>query len=171
MIRDGWSELYFYANTSKEMNSMVPAILGSCGYTYESNVVKDKKWNLYETQLFPTQLEQHNMQSAKVVFLLEEEGEDLSIKRNVEHYASFTTPTQKNRFVNTLNIEGFSFKDDVSSEEFENGVAIVKEHAVTYEEVTKEVQKVFEALKETQGFYEGWSTTLVSDLESEDEDI
>ena len=164
MIRDGWSEFYFYTSSSKEMNSMIPSILGTCGYTYESNVVKDKKWNLYETQLFPTQLQQHHMQSAKVIFLLEEEEDDISIKRSVEHYASFLTPTQKNKFINSLNLDGFSFKDDVSSEEFENGVAIVKEHAVTYEEVTKVVTELFEALKATQGFYEGWSTTLVSDI-------
>ena len=171
MVRDGWSELYFYSSSSKEMNSMVPSILGTCGYTYESNIVKDKKWNLYETQLFPTQLQQHNMQSAKIIFLLEEEGDELSVKRSVEHYASFFTPTQKNKFINSLNLEGFSFKDDISADEFENGVALVKEHAVTYEEVTKEVEKVFEALKGTQGFYEGWSTTLINDVETEEENI
>ena len=42
MIRDGWSEFYFYTSSSKEMNSMIPSILGTCGYTYESNIVKDK---------------------------------------------------------------------------------------------------------------------------------
>ncbi len=166
MIRDGWSEFYFYANTSKELNSMAPAILQSCGYVYESNIVKDTKWNLYETQLFPTELQQHNIQSAKIVFLLEEEGDNLATIRSVEHYVSFETPTQKNRFINTLHVEGFSFKDDISSEEFENGIALVKEHSVTYEEVTKVIAELFEFIKQEKGFYEGWSTHLITEEES-----
>lgn len=161
MVRDGWSEFYFYSSTSKELNSMVPSILKSCGYPYESNIVRDTKWSLYETQLFPTELEQHNMQSAKIIFLLEEEGDTLHVERDVEHYVSFLTPTQKNRFISTLNIDGFSFKDDLSSDEFEHGVALIKNHAVTYEEVTKVVKELFDFIKQEQGFYEGWSTMLV----------
>lgn len=165
MVKDGWSEFYFYSNDSKELNSMVPSILKSSGYAYESNIVKDKKWNFYETQLFPTELEQHNIQSAKVIFLLEEEGDDVSVKRDVEHYVSFETPTQKNRFVNTLALDGFSFKDDISTEEFEHGVALLKVHSVNYEEVTKAVAELFEFVKTEKGFYEGWSTTLANEVE------
>ncbi len=162
-IVDGWSEFYFCASSSKELNSMVTAMLKNTGYVYESNIIKDKKWNFYETQLFPTELELIHIQSSKIIFLLEEEGEDLSIPRDVEHYVSFLTPTQKNRFVNTLDIEGFSFKDDISSEEFEHGVALVKKHTVTEEDVKKVVEELFLKIKEEQGFYEGWSTTLVNE--------
>jgi len=160
-VVDGWNELYFYSSDSKELNSMSTAILKESNYVYESNVVKDKKWNLYETQLFPTELEQHNMQTAKTIFLLEEEGDDLGSLRDVEHYVSFETPTQKNRFINTLNIEGFHFKDEISSDEFQHGVALVKNHAVTYDEVTKVVAELFEFIKKENAYYEGWSTTLV----------
>ncbi|MCD4667036.1 MAG: DUF695 domain-containing protein [Sulfurimonas sp.] len=162
-IVDGWSEFYFCASSSKELNSMVTAMLKNTGYVYESNIIKDKKWNFYETQLFPTELELIHIQSSKIIFLLEEEGEDLSIPRDVEHYVSFLTPTQKNRFVNTLDIEGFNFKDDISSEEFEHGVALVKKHTVTEEDVKKVVEELFLKIKEEQGFYEGWSTTLVNE--------
>ncbi len=161
-VVDGWNEFYFYSNDSKELNSMSTAILKESGYVYESNVVKDKKWNLYETQLFPTELEQHNIQTAKIIFLLEEEGDDLSVSRDVEHYVSFETPTQKNRFINTLAIDGFTLKDELSNEDFEHGVALVKEHAVTYEEASKIISELFEFVKQEGGYYEGWSTTLIN---------
>ena len=150
-IVDGWSEFYFCASSSKELNSMVTAMLKNTGYVYESNIIKDKKWNFYETQLFPTELELIHIQSSKIIFLLEEEGEDLSISRDVEHYISFLTPTQKNRFINTLDID-----------EFEHGVALVKKHAVSEEEVKKVIDELFLKVKEEQGFYEGWSTTLIN---------
>lgn len=161
-IVDGWSEFYFCASSVKELNAMVTAMLKDTGYVYESNSIKDKKWNFYEMQLFPTELELAHIQSDKIIFLLEEEDEDLSIARDVEHYISFTTPTQKNRFLNSLELEGFSFKDDLSSEDFEHGVALVKSHAVTTEEVKKVVDALYEKVKESQGYYEGWSTTLIS---------
>ncbi len=161
-VVDGWSEFYFCSSTAKEFNTMVTAILKDTGYVYESNIIKDKKWSFYELQLFPTELEFIHIQSSKIIFLLEEEGEDLSILRDVEHYISFETPTQKNRFLNTLEIDGFSFKDDISSEEFENGVALVKNHAVSESEVKKVIDKLFLKIKEDKGYYEGWSTTLMN---------
>ncbi|MFT5661045.1 MAG: hypothetical protein ACI9TV_001691 [Sulfurimonas sp.] len=163
---DGWTEFYFCASTSKELNPMVTSILKDTGYAYESNIIKDKKWNFYELQLFPTELEFIHIQSDKIIFLLEEEGEDLEILRDVEHYISFLTPTQKNRFLNTLELDGFSFKDDISTEEFEHGVALVKKHAVTNDVLNNVLNGLYIKIKENQGFYEGWSTTLVNTEEN-----
>ena len=162
---DGWSEFYFCTSISKEFDSLVSAILKDSGYVFESNVVRDTKWGFYELQLFPTELEFAHIQSDKIIFLLEEEGEDLTIARDVEHYVSFETPTQKNRFINTLDLDGFTFKDEISSEEFEHGAALVKNHAVTEDEVRKVVNELFEAVKKENGYYEGWSTTLVKEEE------
>ena len=164
-VVDGWNEFYFYAYDSKKLDSIASKILTPSNYVYESNVVRDTKWGFYETQLFPTELEFCHIQSAKIIFLLEEEEEDLSLQRDVEHYISFETPTQKNRFVNTLELDGFTFKDEISSEEFEHGVALVKTHNVTESEVKKVVDELFAKVKENNGFYEGWSTTLVSEKE------
>lgn len=164
-VADGWYEFYFYSYDSKRLDSIASKILTPSNYVYESNVVRDTRWDFYETQLFPTELEFCHIQSAKIIFLLEEEDEDLTIKRDVEHYISFETPTQKNRFVNTLAIDGFTFKDEISSEDFDHGVALVKNHAVTEDEVKIVVSELFLNVKKNNGFYEGWSTTLVNEEE------
>jgi len=160
-VVDGWSELYFYASSSKELNSMVSAILSPTNYVYESNVVRDTKWDFYLSQLSPSELEYHHIVSAKIIEELKSEGDELEIQRDVEHYVSFETPTQKNRFVNNLNVDGFSYKDDIAGDDFEHGVALIKKHSVTYEEVKKVVEELFLHVKKEHGFYEGWSTTLV----------
>lgn len=160
-VVDGWSEFYFYAYDSKKLDSIVNKILTPSNYIYESNVVRDTKWDFYRSQLLPSELELCHIQSAKIIFLLEEEGDNLSMARDVEHYISFETPTQKNRFINTLTLDGFSFKDDISNEEFNHGVALVKKHCVRDEELKEVVEELFSAIKENNGFYEGWSTTLV----------
>jgi len=161
-VVDGWSELYFYSDESKDLDTTVAKMLNPSSYVYESSVVKDSKWDFHYKNIFPTELELCHIESEKIIFLLQEENENLEVARDVEHYVSFETPTQKNRFINTLNLEGFSVKDEIDSEEFENGVALVKNHAVTSEEVRKVVEELFAVLKKSQGYYEGWSTTLVN---------
>jgi len=162
-VVDGWSELYFYAPDSKSLDFIVSKILNPSNYIYESSVVRDAKWDFHHKNLVPTELEECHIQSEKIIFMLEEEGDDLSTPRTVEHYISFEVPTQKNRFINTLDLEGFNVKDDISHEEFEHGVALVKEQAVTSEVMKVEVEKLFKEIKKAKGFYEGWSTTLVNE--------
>lgn len=161
-VVDGWSELYFYSDDSKELDSTVAKMLTPSKYQYESSVVKDAKWDFHHKHIFPTELEQCHIESEKIIFMLQEEEDDLSVARDVEHYVSFDTPTQKNRFINTLSLDGFSVKDEIDSDEFENGVALVKHHAVTSETVKNVVTELFSELKKHQGYYEGWSTTLAS---------
>jgi len=160
-VVDGWNELYFYAENAKTLNAVVAKMLSGSGYLYESSVVKDTKWNFHYKNLLPTALESAHIQSEKIIFMLQEEEDDLEVPRPVEHYISFATPTQKEKFIERLPFEDFTLKDEISSEEFENGLALVKRHAVTEQEVRKNVEALFEALKTEQGFYEGWSTTLV----------
>jgi len=166
-ILDGWSELYFYADESRELDTTVSKILKPSNYQYESSVVKDAKWDFHYKNIFPTELELCHIESEKIIFLLQEEEDDLSLPREVEHYLSFETPTQKNKFINSLSLDEFALKDEIDSEEFENGVAIVKTHAVTPQRVKEVVEELFYVLKKNQGFYEGWSTTLVKEAERE----
>jgi len=166
-IVDGWSEVYFYAEESKSLESTVAKILKPSNYAFESSVVRDTKWDFHHKNLRPSELEQCHIESEKIIFMLEEEEDDLEVVRPVEHYLSFEVPTQKNRFVNTLDLEGYTLKDEISSEEFEHGIAIVKEHNVTRQILKEEVTKIFEAVKKCQGYYEGWSTVLASELEKE----
>ncbi|EQB40405.1 hypothetical protein M947_00990 [Sulfurimonas hongkongensis] len=159
-LYDGWAELYFYAMDSKRLDAITSKILTPSSYVYESNVVRDTKWNFYEKELYPTELEFCHIESDKIIFMLEEEGDDLSIKRDVEHYLSFETPSQKDRFLQNLDIEGVSFKDEISSDEFDNGIALIKVHAPTQKEISEVVDELYKKAKEFGGYYEGWSTTL-----------
>ena len=165
-VIEGWSEFYFYADNSKGLDSIVANILKFSNYIYESNVVRDSKWDFHYRNLAPSELELCHIQSEKIIFLLHEEGDNLEIPRLVEHYISFTTPTQKNKFINTLNLDGFSLKDEISNDEFEHGVALVKRHAVTSQELKKVINELFKEIKKEQGYYEGWSTLLAEDENS-----
>jgi len=166
-VVDGWSELYFYADDSKEMSNMVAKIMASVNYKYESSIVRDAKWDFHHKNIYPTELELTHIESEKIIFLLQEEEDDISQPREIEHYVSFDTPTQKERFLSDLGSLDFSLKDEIDSESFDNGLALVKIHAPSSEIVRAEVEALYGVLKKYQGYYEGWSTTLIEDAEQE----
>ncbi len=161
-VVDGWSELYFYAKEAKNLDSVVMSMLRDNYYKYETSVVKDAKWDFYHKNLSPTELEFCNIESSKIIFLLQEEGDNLSCEREVEHYLSFDTETQRDRFIQKALDLGYKFKDEISSEEFDYGVALSKEHSVEQERVDAVVKELYELAKKEHGYYEGWSTVLVT---------
>lgn len=162
-VVDGWSELYFYTKSAKGFAPLISSVLKKGNYTYESSVVRDSKWDFHFKNLLPTPLELAHIESHKIIEMLQEEGDNLTIPRQVEHYFSFETPTQKERFMSSCNIEGLVFKDEIESDTFENGIAMVKTDAVTPEAVQKLVEEIFALLETTSGYYEGWSTTLAQE--------
>jgi len=87
----------------------------------------------------------------------------LNVEHDVEQYVSFEITTQKEKFMSSLEIDGFTLKDEIDSEEFEHGIALVKHHAVTSEAVREVVEELFCAIKKYNAYYEGWSTTLISE--------
>lgn len=155
-----WSEIYFYARDSKQLDTIAANILKPTKYVYESNVARDKDWAFFDHNIFPTDLELSFMQSAKIVSIMQEEGDDISLPREVEHYASFDTRSQKERFVEKAELIGFKFKDDIESEDFDYGVALTKEHSLIMEEVEEVIAPFMKLIKEEHGEYELWSTTL-----------
>ena len=159
-VVDGWSEVYFYTKDSKGFTPLISSVLQKGNYPFESNIVKDSKWDFHFKNLLPTPLELAHIESQKIIEMLQEEGDNLRIERPVEHYFSFETPTQKDRFIASCAIEGLMFKDEIESDSFENGIAFVKTHAVTQEVLTALIEEIYELLSTTQGYYEGWSTTL-----------
>ena len=155
-----WSELYFYSEDSKGLEAQVANTLKPTKYVYQANVVKDAEWEFFQYNIFPTDLELCLMQSQKIVEHLEDEGDNISVAREVEHYASFETPTQKDRFVKNASEEGFEYKDDISGEDIEHGVALVKTHNVTMDELEKVITPLIKLIQAENGEYELWSTTL-----------
>jgi len=159
-IIDNWSEIYFCAQDSKGLEAIANNILKSSGYIYECNVVKDAKWEFYDFNIFPTELEMCLMQSFKIIEMLESEGDNLSTCREVEHYASFETAGHKERFLEKAAQASYVFKDDLDPEEYTHGVAITKEHALSEEDILQKVSEIFSLVESENGSYELWSTVI-----------
>lgn len=161
---DGWVELYFYALNSKNLLDVIKPYLVESKLMFENGVVRDTKWDFYTANLMPSELEYCFMESQKILELLIEEGDDINQQREVEHYAMFDTATQKQRFVDAMVEREFIYKDDISTEECEHGVALLKTHNLQEDTLRDVITELYDATKVERGFYELWSTTLVEKI-------
>jgi regulator of RNase E activity RraB len=135
--------------------------LQGIGYKCEGGVVKDTKWDFYRGNLEPNEQQYFMIESQKIVDMLQEEGDDISKDREVEHYIMFDTKTKMQRFVESSKELGFEFKDEISSDECEYGVALSKVHNLEYKTLNEVIKKLNDISSKEHGSYELWSTTLV----------
>lgn len=158
----GWYELYFYLQDPKGIENQTKDILNAFDYKFESNAVKDRKWNLYETSLYPNLLQSHHIQSRQIIDELVEEGDDISKPREVEHYVLFQTASLREKFVASLQEHNLTCKDEFErdAEEYEYGIIIPVVQAVDAETMNKTTDMFMELCTEGHGYYEGWSTSM-----------
>ncbi len=172
-ITDGWFEIYFYLEDPKGVENKTKDLMGAFGYKYESNSVKDKKWNLYEVNLYPSAKQAHHIQSKHIIQEIEEEGDDLTKPREVEHYILFQTASLREKFEEvledkTLTSEGdfaFTCKGDFErdEEEYTYGVALGVVQTLEQEQINQITDILMDLCKEHHGHYEGWSTSLADE--------
>jgi regulator of RNase E activity RraB len=98
--------------------------------------------------------------SKKIVLQMMAEGDSLITPREVEHYVSFDTASQKERFVKNVEKIGFKYKDDIDNKELDHAVAITKEHALDQDSLENTIRDLLELVKEDHGHYELWSSTI-----------
>ncbi len=159
-IIDGWSEFYFYSKESKGIEKNISAIFSGSGYVYEASVIKDNKWDFYYKNLFPSDLEMYLIYSKKIVLQMMAEGDNLAKPREVEHYVSFDTASQKERFLKNIEAIGFSYKDDIDNKELAHAVAVTKVHALDQDSLRNSISALLELVKKDHGRYELWSSTI-----------
>lgn len=160
---DGWLELYFYAPTAKKFQSIVSKVLGS-DFIMDTGSTKDAKWEHYLYTLYPSALMLQQVQSRHIMDELKEEGDDLTVVREVEHYMGFLTESQAKRVSEELYLHGFKEKEISynSSEEYGNTLILTQDHAVDAELLEELAFLLITTAEKEHGIYVGWSTGVVS---------
>lgn len=159
-ITDGWYELYFYLQDPKGIENKTKDILNAFAYPFESNAVKDKKWNLYETTLYPNLVHAHHIQTRQIIAELLEEGDDIAVSREVEHYLLFQTSSLREKLLEVLESHNLTCKGvfERDDEEFVYGVTIALMQNLDAKAMDHFTDKLIALAAEYHAHYEGWST-------------
>ena len=161
----GWYELYFYLQDPKGIENKTKDIMNAFEYKFESNAVKDKKWNLYETNLYPNLVQSHHIQSRQIIEEIIEEGDDITKSREVEHYLLFQTPSLREKFLTVLEENSLTCKDEFErdEDEFVYGLIIPIVQSVDMETMNKMTDMFMDLCAKSHAYYEGWSTSMTDE--------
>ena len=162
-LEDGWLELYFYAPSAKGFQNIVSSVLGT-DYVSDIGSTRDAKWEHYLYTLYPNALMLQQIQSRHIINELVEEGDDLDVVREVEHYLGFLTESQAKRVGEELYLHGFSEKEISynSSEEYGNTLVMTQEHSIDKELLEELAFLLITTAEKEHGIYAGWSTGITS---------
>jgi len=170
---EGWGEFYFYAESGKGFENALSEALKP-KYQYESGNRRDKKYETYKKLLLPNEVEYNRVQSEAIIGELEEAGDDLDAEHRIEHHAVFMTQSQRKRFIEEMQEEGFAFLqeylDEKAEDDFVYGVVFTKLSALSLEIIEEQNAASFPLIKQGQGSYEeGGTEALKTDEEEEEE--
>ncbi len=164
---EGWLEVYFYTEQAKGFENALNEALKPA-YQFESGHRKDKKYETYYKMLLPNEREYHNIQSEEIIADLQEAGDDLQAQHRIEYHAMFMTSSQRKRFIESVEEEGFEFlhdfMDEKAEDDFVYGVVFTKLSMISIELLNKDTERFFPLIKREHGRYEGWGTEAVSVL-------
>lgn len=163
ITKEGWNELYFYAPTSKKFENLTSEVMTRHGgYPYERGISRDAKWEMYQERLYPDGFNLLTIQNRHTLQALIEEGDNLALSREVEHYFFFQTPTALQRFEKSMEEHGFYLKEHITDDhsEYAYGLTLAKEDNVTPETIHETTAFLYELVLHEHGHYEGWSTVL-----------
>ncbi len=170
---EGWGEFYFYAENGKGFENAISEALKP-KYQYESGNRRDKKYETYKKLLLPNEVEYNRLQSETILGELEEAGDDLEAEHRIEHHAVFMTQSQRKRFIDEMQEDGFAFlqefMDEKAEDDFVYGVVFTKLSPLSLEIIEEQTASIFPLIKQGHGRYEGWGTeALITDEEQENE--
>lgn len=163
VIKDGWTELYYYAPSAKRFENISSDIMNAHGgFAYERGSSKDTKWDMYINNLYPDPYGLLSIQNRHTIVSLIEAGDDLTIPREVEHYLFFQTKTSMERAVSGLNSHGYEVKEYVNDDEsdYGYGVVLIKTESIIPESIEETTTSLYKSAIQEHGIYEGWSTVL-----------
>ncbi len=163
VFKEGWYEFYFYAPEAKKFENLSSDVMNRHGgFAYERGASRDGKWEMYLERLYPDGYGILRIQNRHTIESLLEAGDDLNVSREVEHYLFFQTKSAMERTVWSLTPYGFDVKEYVMQDEsdYAYGAVLIKNEAVTPENVEETTAMLYEAALEQHGYYEGWSTVL-----------
>ena len=161
-MAEGWMEFFFYAPSAKTSEAIASGIMKEYeGYVYETGSSRDENWEHYINALYPHPLMLQQIESRYIIGELEDEGDDITLPREVEHYLFFQTDAHGKRVADKLALKGYTLKECVEGEKhFTHGIVLVKNHDVTETTLMSVTTELMHAVDEEHGIYEGWSTVL-----------
>jgi len=123
----------------------------------------DPEWDMY-VAMSPSRREEQSFMDGRVVMKLQEQGDPLTPKRDVRHYAYFADPAAAKAFAGRVAKMGFKTSVDKSERPEERRPWVVcasRDDSVVHPQISEITGELVDIADELGGEYDGWEAMLV----------
>jgi uncharacterized protein YaaR (DUF327 family) len=156
---------YIYVKDSIDIRDRLHKMYANTFGKYEHSVTikEDPEWKTYRTFLFPNEETQETMSNQKVIDNLQENGDDLSQPRKVDHWIYFKSPKDLETFVHEIRNENFKIEssDLISANEFPFQLHLSRTDYVDLVSINKITMFLRKTAALHGGDYDGWETSII----------
>ncbi|MBL4706204.1 MAG: DUF695 domain-containing protein [Flavobacteriales bacterium] len=156
---------YFYvADTSRIRSQLTKFYQESYSrYKFYVNIKLDNNWDGYLKFLYPNEETREFISNNRVIEQLQLAGDNLTKKRQVDHWVYFQTAGSRKLFTEYAVSQGFNVEGEEEIEDplFSFQLRISREDFVNVKSISEITLTLREKAKEMNGDYDGWETVVV----------
>lgn len=160
----GRREFYFYAETTNGFEIAVQAALsGFLDYKFDLGEQDDGQWTQYLNVLYPSRLDMEKIKNRQLLDVLVKQGDTLTIAREVQHWAYFSSEEARALFRNQAAIAGFRIGNE-SQTEGDNpfGITVLRTESIEQDVIDATVFELLRWCEQFGGDYDGWETQVTT---------
>lgn len=160
---DGALEICMFAQNVDNLEDTCRSVLAEKFPEYLSkfSIQEDPEWDFYFNFLFPDQYYFQQMMNRRVVYQLEQQGDQLETPREIDHWLYFASEEECNKYVKEVENQGYKIvsKDKIENENTPYQLHISRSDAPS--EIDEAVWQLLDILKHFDAYYDGWGCNVM----------
>ena len=164
LTSDGMRQLFFYfGDTSDYEKTIIDSMSEYPTYEFDFGSKEDQEWEEYLDFLYPLPSQYQMIMNGRVVRNLEQQGDNLTKERMVDHWIYFETEDDMRNYISEIEEQNFKV---ISSKQNEDKIYVLNVGRVDkadYHSVNNYVLYLWELAGKHKGDYDGWGCTVEKD--------
>ncbi|WOB07693.1 DUF695 domain-containing protein [Piscinibacter gummiphilus] len=166
-------DFYFYIANAQGWDARVQQAMDGIDdeYEFSCGTRPDADWSVYFNFLSPGEEDRQCMENRQVCAALERHGDTLTIAREIDHWAYFSSDERMRAYVAEVATQGFQLRvarDDVEGER-SHCAQVWRIDVPAYDEIDKVTLALFDAARRHDGDYDGWECPVEAEAQDRSE--
>lgn len=153
---------YFYCRSSIDYRNVIAEVMSQFDhYQWSCHAYTDTDWDFFRTSLYPSSYGLQSILNRRLMDKLQQEGDDLSLAREVEHFVYFPSQRSREQFLTQALQEGYSIvevSDPQADAPLPFGAVISRIEQLEQGKMDDAVAWLLQTAEILEGLYDGWGT-------------
>ena len=162
---DSCRDFFFYVATPTDWSSRVASCMSPyASYKYEADTREERDWSSYLDYLYPSNADRQTIANRRVCDALERSGDNLTVAREIDHWAYFTSREALSAYVSEAIQLGFNVRElflpDADHER--HCARIWRSDVPAHNSIDDVTLPLFNLAATHGGEYDGWESVVVT---------